>query len=155
MGREGLQIIPATVVVGDYILSPDICIERKGISDMFQSFASGRLYNQVEGMLRHYKLSALLIEFNPERIFCLQTAHDITSEIRIDNICSKLSLLIMKFPALRILWSRGAHATSHLFKKLKECRSDADVNVAMSVGNKSSLGMKKKEEEDADVENSE
>merc|ERR1711871_1101948 len=153
MGKEGLQIVPATVVVGDYILSPDICVERKGISDMFQSFASGRLYNQVEIMLRHYKLSALLIEFNPERSFCLQAAHEISSEIRIDNICSKLSLLIMKFPSLKILWSRGPHVTSRIFKKLKEGRSDADVNAAVSVGNKSSLGVKN-EEEDMDMENS-
>lgn len=49
---SGLQIIPATITVGDYVLSPDICVERKGISDLFQSFASGRLYNQIENMLR-------------------------------------------------------------------------------------------------------
>jgi DNA excision repair protein ERCC-4 len=49
---SGLHIVPATITVGDYILSPDICVERKGISDLFQSFASGRLYTQVEHMIR-------------------------------------------------------------------------------------------------------
>ena len=33
--------------VGDFILSPEICVERKGVSDLFQSLASGRLYHQV------------------------------------------------------------------------------------------------------------
>ncbi len=153
--KEKLRIVPATITVGDYILSPDICIERKGISDMFQSFNSGRLYNQVEIMLRHYKLSALLIEFNPDKSFCLQGPQDITSDIRLDNICSKLSLLIMKFPALKILWSRGPHTTNHIFRRLKEGRSDPDVDLAMSIGNKSALGVIKTVDDDADIESSE
>lgn len=64
------QIIPRTINVGDFVLSPEICVERKGISDLHQSFASGRLYNQVESMSRHYKYPCLLIEFTPEKPFC-------------------------------------------------------------------------------------
>lgn len=40
---EGLKIEPYTLQVGDYILSPDMCVERKSISDLIGSFASGRL----------------------------------------------------------------------------------------------------------------
>lgn len=40
---EGMKIEPCTLQVGDYILSPDMCVERKSISDMIQSFTSGRL----------------------------------------------------------------------------------------------------------------
>ena len=36
-------IIPATLTVGDYILTPDICVERKSIPDLLASFSSGRL----------------------------------------------------------------------------------------------------------------
>ena len=32
------------VQVGDYILSPEICVERKSISDLISSLSSGRLY---------------------------------------------------------------------------------------------------------------
>lgn len=38
-----ILVIPATLTVGDYILSPDICVERKSIPDLVQSFTSGRL----------------------------------------------------------------------------------------------------------------
>lgn len=38
-----LLVIPATLTVGDYILTPDICVERKSIPDLVQSFTSGRL----------------------------------------------------------------------------------------------------------------
>lgn len=35
------------VQVGDYVLSPDIVVERKALPDLFASLGSGRLYNQV------------------------------------------------------------------------------------------------------------
>ena len=66
-----IALIPRTLAVGDYVLSPEICVERKGISDLFQSFGSGRLYNQAEAMGRHYKYPCLLIEFNPDKPFSL------------------------------------------------------------------------------------
>ncbi|RYG69229.1 hypothetical protein EON64_03245 [archaeon] len=65
------QLLPRTVYVGDYILSSEICVERKGISDLFQSFASGRLYNQCEAMCKYYKFPCVLIEFQRDKAFCL------------------------------------------------------------------------------------
>jgi ERCC4-type nuclease len=38
-------IVPATLTVGDYILTPEICVERKSIPDLVASFNSGRLYD--------------------------------------------------------------------------------------------------------------
>ena len=40
---SNLLVIPATLTVGDYILTPDICVERKSLSDLVSSFNSGRL----------------------------------------------------------------------------------------------------------------
>lgn len=37
------NIMPGTLIVGDYILSPDICVERKSIPDLIGSLISGRL----------------------------------------------------------------------------------------------------------------
>ena len=41
---SGLLVLPVTLTVGDYILTPDICVERKSIPDLVSSFNSGRLY---------------------------------------------------------------------------------------------------------------
>ena len=41
---SGLLVLPVTLTVGDYILTPDICVERKSILDLVSSFNSGRLY---------------------------------------------------------------------------------------------------------------
>jgi DNA excision repair protein ERCC-4 len=76
--QQGLRIIPVTLEVGDYILSPDICVERKSISDLYSSFASGRLYHQAETMTRHYKLPVLLIEFAQDKSFSLQVRYTAT-----------------------------------------------------------------------------
>ena len=43
----GLDPRPATLEVGDYVLSPGIVIERKSVPDLLGSFTSGRLYTQV------------------------------------------------------------------------------------------------------------
>jgi DNA excision repair protein ERCC-4 len=40
---SNLLVIPATLTVGDYILTPDICVERKSLPDLMSSFNSGRL----------------------------------------------------------------------------------------------------------------
>lgn len=40
---QGMILDPCTITVGDYVLSPNICVERKSISDLISSFSSGRL----------------------------------------------------------------------------------------------------------------
>lgn len=60
--KRGIDLEPLTLDVGDYILTPDICVERKSISDLVGSLNSGRLYKQAEAMTRHYKKPVLLIE---------------------------------------------------------------------------------------------
>ena len=44
--RVGIQVVPCMLTVGDYVLSPKLCVERKAIPDLISSFKSGRLYQQ-------------------------------------------------------------------------------------------------------------
>ena len=44
----GLRLAPVTLIVGDFVLTPDICVERKSLSDLLGSFTSGRLFTQME-----------------------------------------------------------------------------------------------------------
>ena len=62
------------LTVGDYILSDEICIERKSVltGDLFESFKSGRLLQQVSNMNQFYKKPVLLIEFDESIPFKLQ-----------------------------------------------------------------------------------
>ncbi|KAK9275193.1 hypothetical protein L1049_022454 [Liquidambar formosana] len=80
--QKGMRIIPVTLEVGDYILSPLICVERKSIQDLFMSFTSGRLYHQVETMVRYYRIPVLLIEFSQDKSFSFQANQDEPDEAR-------------------------------------------------------------------------
>lgn len=156
--QKGIRIVPVTLEVGDYVLSPLICVERKSIADLFQSFASGRLYNQVETMARYYKIPVLLIEFSQDKSFSfqvypplpspapgknncpnwhlilLQSANEIGDDVSPTNIISKLSLLVLHFPRLRIIWSRSLHATAEIFMSLKTNQDEPDEKKATRVG---------------------
>ncbi|XP_027193340.1 DNA repair endonuclease UVH1 isoform X2 [Cicer arietinum] len=139
--QKGMRIIPVTLEVGDYILSPLICVERKSIQDLFASFTSGRLYHQVETMVRYYRIPVLLIEFSQDKSFSFQSASDIGDDVTPNSIISKLSLLALHFPRLRILWSRSLHATSEIFASLKANQDEPDETKAMRVGVPSEEGI--------------
>jgi DNA excision repair protein ERCC-4 len=132
--QGGMRLAPVTLIVGDFVLSSVHCVERKSISDLFGSFASGRLYTQVESMVKYYKVPCLLIEFDPAKSFSLQNASEIGVEIRTDSVCSKICLLTMHFPQLRILWSKSPHDTLKIFKDLKRNHDEVDVERAMEIG---------------------
>ncbi|KAF4323265.1 hypothetical protein BBO99_00001545 [Phytophthora kernoviae] len=133
--KECLFVLPVTLEIGDYVLSPQICVERKSISDLFGSLNSGRLFNQVESMHRFYKTPVLLIEFTQGKAFSLQDVSELSPEISPTNIVSKLTLLILHFPSLRILWSRSPRATVDLFKVIKKNQDEPDMETAAALGN--------------------
>lgn len=132
--QKGMRIVPVTLEVGDYILSPLICVERKSIQDLFVSFASGRLYHQAEMMIRYYQMPVLLIEFSQDKSFSFQSAWDISEDVTANSIISKLSLLALHFPRLRIVWSRSLHATAEIFASLKANQDEPDEAKALRVG---------------------
>lgn len=131
--RRGLDIEPVTLEVGDYILSPDTCVERKSVSDLIGSLQSGRLYTQCLSMTRYYRKPVLLIEFDPAKPFSLMARSDFRHEISSNDISSKMTLLTLHFPRLRILWSPSPHATVDLFLDLKQGRLEPDGAIAQAV----------------------
>ena len=69
--KKGFIIEPVTLEVGDYVLTPNHCVERKSINDLIESLSNGRLYNQANSMCRFYKYPILLIEFGQNKPFLL------------------------------------------------------------------------------------
>ena len=86
--RRGIDIEPVTLEVGDYILTPDVCVERKSISDLIGSLNNGRLYTQCILMSCYYKPPILLIEFEPNKPF---------------SLIPRGSLYIRRFPVVTLL----------------------------------------------------
>ncbi|KAH7884060.1 hypothetical protein F5I97DRAFT_1897941 [Phlebopus sp. FC_14] len=151
---SGLLVIPATLTVGDYILTPDICVERKSIPDLISSFNSGRLYTQCELMSVHYKQPVLLIEFEENKSFSLETVAESAKthakpstkypskksngpsepERTAPSIQSKLVLLTLHFPRVRIIWSSSPYATADIFNDLKANNAEPDPTRAIAIG---------------------
>ncbi|KAI6126207.1 hypothetical protein EV401DRAFT_2226317 [Pisolithus croceorrhizus] len=150
---SGLQVVPATLTVGDYILTPEICVERKSIPDLISSFNSGRLYTQCELMSVHYKQPILLIEFEENKAFSLELIAETAKSYakptakatskkdagpsetdRVPSLQSKVVLLTLHFPRVRIIWSSSPYATADIFNDLKANNPEPDLSRAIAIG---------------------
>ncbi|SCU95469.1 LANO_0E10440g1_1 [Lachancea nothofagi CBS 11611] len=144
--RYGVRVVPCMLTVGDYILSPQICLERKSIPDLIGSFKNGRLSDQCKKMSKYYEVPALLIEFDDTDSFSLEpfserrygsnssTAHPIGGKLMQDEIQMQLAQLVLKFPSIRILWSSSPLQTVNLILDLKLGREQPDPTHCVEIG---------------------
>jgi DNA excision repair protein ERCC-4 len=139
-GRS-IVIVPCMLTVGDYVLSPNICVERKSVSDLISSFKDGRLYTQCETMFQHYKSAMLLIEFDQNKSFTLEPFADLSGSLSSvaptntsSDLQSKLVLLTLAFPKLRIIWSSSPYQTAEIFESLKAQDDEPDPIAAVRAG---------------------
>lgn len=67
----------------------------------------------------YYKTPILLIEFDQNKSFSLQSLSDMKDTIVLSDLSSKLVLLTLTFPKLKIIWSSSPHETAAIFEELK------------------------------------
>ena len=136
-GRS-MDVVPCMLTVGDYVLSPTICVERKSVKDLISSFKNGRLFNQAETMLQHYKHPMLLIEFDQNKSFTLDPFADHTGTLsgaaNPSDLQSRLVLLTLAFPRLKIIWSSSPYQTAEIFEELKKNQDESDPIKAVLIG---------------------
>jgi DNA excision repair protein ERCC-4 len=145
--RIGLRVVPCVLTVGDYILTPRVCVERKSIPDLIGSFKSGRLYEQCERLCKYYSHPALLIEFDNNQSFSLEpfsesrirsntikTPHPSASSRMQEEIQKDLAALVINFPKMKVLWSSSPYQTAELMMELKADREEPDIVKAVNAG---------------------
>ncbi|KAH7583729.1 ERCC4 domain [Nakaseomyces glabratus] len=156
--RYGVRVIPCMLTVGDYVLTPDICVERKSISDLIGSLQNHRLEAQCKKMSKHYKYPTLMIEFDEGQSFSLEpfserrlyrsrdssTTHPISNKLSQDDIQMKLCKLVMKFPGLRIMWCSSPLQSVNIILELKLGREQPDPNIAIELGLHRKMGLSEK-----------
>ncbi|KAJ1391734.1 RuvA domain 2-like [Sesbania bispinosa] len=133
-----MQVI---VDMREFMSSLPNVLHQKGMRIIPVTLEVGRLYHQVETMVRYYRIPVLLIEFSQDKSFSFQSASDIGDDVTPNSIISKLSLLALHFPRLRIIWSRSLHATAEIFASLKANQDEPDETKAMRVGVPSEEGI--------------
>lgn len=86
----------------------------------------------------HYRYPILLIEFDKEYAFTLQSFGEarVPRQVRQtdQDIQSKLVLLTLAFPRLRIIWSSSPYSTADIFAELKHDFDEPDAATAASIG---------------------
>uniref|UniRef100_F6XDG9 DNA repair endonuclease XPF n=1 Tax=Ciona intestinalis TaxID=7719 RepID=F6XDG9_CIOIN len=132
--KRGIEIEPITIEVGDYILTPNICVERKSLSDLIGSLGSGRLYTQCVAMSRHYSQPMLLIEFDANKAFSFQARGVAGATLTLKELNQKLTLLLLHFPKLRLAWCSSPSTAAELFHDLKLTREQPDPEKAAAIG---------------------
>jgi DNA excision repair protein ERCC-4 len=125
----GFRVIPAVLIVGDYVLSDDIVVERKAYSDLIGSLRSGRLLQQIQRMLQHYAQAILLIEFSDIEQFNAVSAKD-----RPSMAMSKIVTIVRLFPKLRLVWARNNVEAAKTLLSLSEGQSDPNTAKAIALG---------------------
>ncbi|PYH71091.1 ssDNA endodeoxyribonuclease RAD1 [Aspergillus vadensis CBS 113365] len=158
---NNMIVVPCQLTVGDYILTPDICVERKSVRDLIASLRNGRLYNQAETMLQHYKNPLLLIEFDQNKSFTFDAfasattpgttfltdfgfsssgTSTLSANSSLVNPSSPKSaqhllvLLTLTFPRLKIIWSSSPYQTAEIFAELKKNNPEPDPIRAVQTG---------------------
>lgn len=160
---NNMVIVPCQLKVGDYILTPDICVERKSIRDLIASLRNGRLYSQTETMLQYYKNPLLLIEFDQNKSFTfdafasattpsttfltdygfsssgtgttsLSASSSLVNPSSPKSAQHLLVLLTLTFPRLKIIWSSSPYQTAEIFAELKRNASEPDPIRAVQIG---------------------
>lgn len=75
----------------------------------------------------------LLIEFDPSKPFSIQGKYPMSSDVTMQETTSRLSLLTIHFPNLRILWCQSPHASAEIFEELKAGKEQPDAATAAAV----------------------
>ena len=130
--KAGFRLVLGTLTVGDYVLTKEVCVERKnsGSDDIWQSLNSGRLLKQLHKMTLYYRKCVLLLEFQEG------TAFSLSGNSEKYNITAKLGEVVMQFPRLTLLWSHGVNDTVRLFQRLKQGGEEPVLEEAQAYGKK-------------------
>ena len=65
---------------------------------------------------------------------CVQAANELGDDIGVNSLSSRLVLLALHFPRLRLIWSRSLHATAAIFRDLKANMDEPDPVRAAAIG---------------------
>ena len=85
-------------------------------------------------MTRFYTKPMLLIEFDANKPFALQGKYYLSRDVASSDLTTRLQLLTMHFPKLRILWSPSPHATAELFEEVSPVNACSRINLTLHFG---------------------
>ncbi|QQR92281.1 MAG: DEAD/DEAH box helicase [Candidatus Iainarchaeum archaeon] len=112
--------------VGDFVIGPDVVIERKAVEDFLSSILDGRLLAQLMNMSQAYARPLLLLEGKPEELFITRNIHE-------HAIIGMLSAIALTY-RIPILFTKDARDTAryvYLMAKREQISKDKEIRLRM------------------------
>lgn len=108
LSEMGVILEPLKLEIGDYLISDEICIERKSVEDFLSSIIDGRLFEQAKNLRESYRKPIIIIE--GENIYSLRN-------INADAIRGAILSLIVDFN-IPIIFTKDELETSQFIYQL-------------------------------------
>jgi ERCC4-related helicase len=136
--KLGLEVILRTLVVGDYVVSDRVCIERKTAEDFLSTFLDGRdLFGQISDLARAYRRPLLIIE--GEGIYSKRHIHP-------NAIRGALSTVAIDF-GIPVLFSKDEEDTAALISVIAKREQADDPKKEINLhGNKTASTLPEQQE---------
>lgn len=115
--------------VGDFVIGPDVVIERKSVEDFLSSMLDGRLLSQLLNMSQSYARPLLLLEGKPEELFVTRNIHE-------NAIIGMLSAIALTY-RIPILFTKDPKDTArYVYQMAKREQISKDKEIRLRMGRK-------------------
>lgn len=119
-----VRVHTKTLEVGDFVIGPDVVVERKTVEDFLSSVTDGRLLGQLLNMSQAYARPLLILEGKPEDLFTLRNIHE-------NAIIGMLSTIALTY-RIPIFYTKNAQETAkyiHLMAKREQLGNDKEIRL--------------------------
>ncbi|MFX0054521.1 MAG: DEAD/DEAH box helicase [Candidatus Hermodarchaeota archaeon] len=106
--RLDVEISGESLQIGDYVISEDVCVERKESGDFIQSLIDGRLFVQLSALRSSYRRPVLIIE--GEQLIGLRAVNPASIYGALASIAIRIQV--------PTLWTRNAEETANVLYRL-------------------------------------
>ena len=123
------KIIMKQLTVGDYVLSKDVCVERKTVEDFLASMIDGRLFTQLVDLRENYEKPLMIVEGNMQELYTLRNIHK-------NSIIGALTSIALDYNVPILNTKNSSETSDYLFVIAKREQIGKDKEVAIRVGRK-------------------
>lgn len=124
-----VKIIMKPIETGDYILSRDVCVERKTVEDFVSSMIDGRLFVQIKNLRETYAKPLVILEGNQEELFTIRNIHR-------NSIIGALTSIALDYQVPIINTKNSAETAEYMYVVAKREQIGKEKETRLRVGRK-------------------
>ena len=127
--EKDCKIIMKQLTIGDYVLSKDVCVERKSVEDFLSSMLDGRLFSQLVDLRENYDKPLMIIEGNIQDLYTLRNIHK-------NSITGALTSIALDYNVPILNTKNIKETADYLYVIAKREQIGKEKAIALRVGRK-------------------